>query len=195
MTDFIGEYMIDTNICDKIIEYHQKSDKKHDGYVGFQQIIPDIKQSTDVAISFDDEVAKEYFNVHLHQCLEKYLKTYMFAEIEQPTFRLKEKANIQYYPPGGGFKLWHYEHNANKPKDKEGVDYYPYMAKRHLVFMTYLNTVTDEGETEFFYQRRYIQPRKGLTLIWPAQWTHAHKGVPSQTQEKWIITGWYSYAN
>jgi hypothetical protein len=67
--------------------------------------------------------------------------------------------------------------------------------KRHLVFMTYLNTVDDEGETEFWYQRKYIQPRKGRTLIWPAEWTHTHRGIPSQTQDKYIITGWYSYVD
>jgi len=38
-----------------------------------------------------------------------------------------------------------------------------------------------------------VQPRKGLTLIWPADWTHHHRGVVSPTQEKYIITGWFSF--
>jgi hypothetical protein len=42
--------------------------------------------------------------------------------------------------------------------------------------MTYLNDVTDGGETGFFYQDVKIKPQKGLTLIWPAIWTHTHKG-------------------
>jgi hypothetical protein len=66
-------------------------------------------------------------------------------------------------------------------------------AARHLVFMTYLNDVTDAGGTEFLYQGITVQPRKGLTLIWPADWTHHHRGVVSPTQEKYIITGWFSF--
>jgi hypothetical protein len=61
--------------------------------------------------------------------------------------------------------------------------------------MTYLNDITDEGETEFFHQQIKIQPRKGLTLIWPADWTYTHRGITSPTQDKYIITGWFNYVN
>ena len=60
--------------------------------------------------------------------------------------------------------------------------------------MTYLNDVTDGGETEFMYQKLKIKPKKGLTLIWPADWTHTHRGIPSMTQVKYIATGWYCYS-
>ena len=59
--------------------------------------------------------------------------------------------------------------------------------------MTYLNDVTDDGETEFYYQKIKVKPQKGLTLIWPADWTHTHRGNTSKTQDKYIITGWYSF--
>ena len=36
-------------------------------------------------------------------------------------------------------------------------------------------------------------PRKGLTLIWPADWTHLHRGVVSPSEEKYIITGWFDF--
>ena len=56
-------------------------------------------------------------------------------------------------------------------------------ANRHLVFMTYLNDVFDEGGTEFFYQKIKAQPRKGLTLIWPVDWTHLHRGIVSPSEK------------
>lgn len=59
--------------------------------------------------------------------------------------------------------------------------------------MTYLNTVTDEGGTEFLNQELKISAEKGKTVIWPADWTHTHRGVASPTQEKYIITGWLSF--
>jgi hypothetical protein len=58
--------------------------------------------------------------------------------------------------------------------------------------MTYLNDV-DDGGTEFYYQKTIIKAEKGLTLIWPADWTYTHKGQISNTKEKTIITGWISY--
>ena len=58
--------------------------------------------------------------------------------------------------------------------------------------MTYLNDVYDGGETEFMFYNLKIKPRKGLTLIWPAGWTHMHRGLPSEKSEKMIVTGWFS---
>ena len=59
--------------------------------------------------------------------------------------------------------------------------------------MTYLNDVRDGGETEFFHQNLRVAARRGLTLIWPADWTHTHRGIVSPTEEKIIVTGWFSF--
>ena len=58
--------------------------------------------------------------------------------------------------------------------------------------MIYLNDVPDgEGETEFLYQRRRIKPTKGTVVIFPAGYTHVHKGNTMFTTDKYILTGWY----
>ena len=36
-----------------------------------------------------------------------------------------------------------------------------------------------------------IKPKKGLSVIWPADFTYTHRGIPSPTQEKYIATGWF----
>jgi hypothetical protein len=59
--------------------------------------------------------------------------------------------------------------------------------------MVYLNTLTDRGETEFFYQNHFEEPKEGKLVIWPSDWTHLHRGVPSLTQTKYILTGWCSH--
>ena len=82
---------------------------------------------------------------------------------------------------GEGFHKWHFENNG------KGVDTY-----RHLVFMTYLNTLENAG-TEFLYQNVTTPCEKGLTLIWPATWTHTHRGIVNNVGEKYITTGWYSF--
>ena len=38
-----------------------------------------------------------------------------------------------------------------------------------------------------------VQPKKGLTLIWPSEWTHAHKGSVLHANDKYIITGWMHF--
>ena len=59
-----------------------------------------------------------------------------------------------------------------------------------LAWMTYLNDVVEGGTTYFEYYDLEIKPRKGLTLIWPAEWTHAHKGNVLHSGSKYIVTGW-----
>jgi hypothetical protein len=58
--------------------------------------------------------------------------------------------------------------------------------------MTYLNDL-DDGGTEFYHQKLTIKAEKGLTLIWPVDWTHLHRGQISYTKEKTITTGWLSF--
>ena len=83
--------------------------------------------------------------------------------------------------PGEGFYRWHME-NSGIGQTK----------LRHLVFMTYLNTLDNAG-TEFLYQKTKMPCEKGLTVIWPAAWTHTHRGVTNYEGEKTIITGWFSF--
>ena len=59
--------------------------------------------------------------------------------------------------------------------------------------MTYLNDVTDGGETEFYFQKLKIKPVKGKMVLWPTDFTHLHRGITSPTQEKYIATGWYNF--
>lgn len=177
-----GYYLDDTSICDELIEYHKNDPTKQPGVV-FQnnkiKILKESKNSIDCVLR--DPLAEKYFN-SLQLCVNQYILDYPRCASSAP-WKVNESVNIQYYPPGGGYPVWHSE--------REYPDL-PY-SLRHLVFMTYLNDVTDQGETEFFHQQLKTKPEKGLTLIWPSDWTFYHRGVISPSQEKYIITGWFSY--
>lgn len=80
--------------------------------------------------------------------------------------------------PGGGYHIWHYE-TMNKET-----------SHRNLVFILYLNTIKEGGETEFLYQKKRIQPVEGRLVIWPAGFTHTHRGNPPLNENKYIVTGW-----
>ena len=58
-------------------------------------------------------------------------------------------------------------------------------ARRFLLCMLYLNDVDEGGETEFLYQSKRIEPIVGKTLIWPAYFTHLHRGNPPLKGEKY----------
>mgnify|MGYP003310952385 CR=1 FL=1 len=57
----------------------------------------------------------------------------------------------------------------------------------------YLNDVKKEdgGSTDFDYYKIKVNPERGKTLIWPAEWTHAHKGNIINSGSKYIITKWW----
>ena len=63
--------------------------------------------------------------------------------------------------------------------------------KRVLVWMFFLNTVTDGGGTYFSSYDLTVDAVEGRLVIWPAYWTHCHKGIVSKSQTKYIATGWY----
>ena len=117
----------------------------------------------------------------LKKCLDEYLKSYEFAN-DVYYFNIIEELKIQHYKKNDCYFKYHFENSGTVST-----------IKRHLVFMTYLNTVTDQGETEWFYQNLKVRPEKGLTVIWSADWYFTHRGIPSPTQTKYIVTGWYSY--
>jgi hypothetical protein len=180
LNNFIMGWYIDPGICDRLIDIHKHSRNKKPGAAGIAnaQVAIDktVKDSIDVCLS-PNIVPKEYSNV-LFKCLDLYTNKHEFSKINEVI--LYEDSQIQYYPPGGGYKNWHME--------KSGLAW-P-LVTRHMVFMTYLNTVEDQGGTDFYYQGITTKAEKGLTLLWPPEWPWTHRSQVSPTEEKYIITGW-----
>ena len=56
--------------------------------------------------------------------------------------------------------------------------------------MFYLNNAKCGTE---FMEYPTVQAKIGRLVIWPAFWTHVHKGVIPNKGIKYIITGWASY--
>jgi len=177
---FIGGWIIDENICDDMItQFNNNKDRVKPGVYGNINIKEDrsVKHSKDLTLK-PNEMIPDYIKA-LEGCLLRYTERYSYVK-GLSWFGLKDNFNIQYYPPGGGYKEWHCERGS---KDLIG---------RVLVFMTYLNDVPDGG-TKFFYQGITTPAKKGLTLIWPAEWTHTHCGEITEKYEKYITTGWFDF--
>ena len=183
MENFIHTFQVqDDSICDALIEYHKNNTETKDlGYTGsgkHTRIDKSIKDSIDVVVptySKDPSVLR-YHNEVIKIGVEQYTKKYEFCNMP---LQLRLPMNIQHYPIGGGYKSWHYERNSYMFDELSRV----------IVYMTYLNDLDNAG-TEWLYQKYKVEAKKGLTVIWPAEWTHTHRGVVSTTQEKYIATGW-----
>ncbi len=89
---------------------------------------------------------------------------------------------VQKTCPSGGYHNWHSEH-TNDLHSKETL----------LAWMVYLNDVEDGGETEFLYQSLRVKPIRNRLVLWPAGFTHLHRGNPPLKGDKYIVTGWINF--
>jgi len=140
---FIGAwYLPDVQVCDELIRFFKQSDKQHPGIIGEGIVDKNTKDSIDVIVpfaEFERPVMRRYLNM-LMVVVRAYVNKYERAG-ETGNWFITEAINIQYYQPGSGYTAWHTERTSNR---------IPFV-NRHLVFMTYLNDVYDQGGTEFLY--------------------------------------------
>ena len=181
---FIGGWYIPEKYCDELIDFYNRKEKHWVRGEAGGRYNPKTKISTEVIVK--PNVIENNFLGYmqsLDKCLDNYLEKYKEANgVER--FKAWENFKIQHYKKGEGFFEEHFENNGHKDT-----------IFRHLVFMTYLNNVEngEGGGTRFKYQNITSTAKKGLTLIWPAAWTPTHNGVTSHIDEKYNITGWFSF--
>ena len=122
---------------------------------------------------------KPFIDMFFQEIYPLYTQKYSYLK-QLATHNILE-VKIQKTKIGGGYHVWHCENSKMKSRN------------RILAFMVYLNDVTEGGETEFLYQKCRFKPEKNTLLVWPAQFTHVHRGNPPLSNDKYIITGWVEY--
>lgn len=216
--DFIEviDNALDRATCDAIVARMRGSDGLQPGRVG-GGVYPELKRSRDLRISGNADWAET--DARLQQAvfggLLNYLRKYPQALISPlmlqqsdaggGTRRLQAEdfaamgdqavadlaraclrpgaINLQWYSAGeGGYPYWHCE---LYPRDARAETLH-----RHLLWTLYLNDGFEEGETEFLFQQRKIEPRTGSLLIAPTAFTHTHRGNRPQNGDKFIATSW-----
>ena len=187
-TDFVYMEKIDEGIVDGIVDFYntQTIFEKWPGETiddnGGGMVNPAIKDSMDnpVFIGITDTRVRD-FTGEVNRVVNNYVDRFPLCA-KTNVWKMEEFFNLQYYKPGGGYHMWHCERQSSSRSN----------TYRHLVWMTYLNDVPDGG-TEWFHQDLYVPAEKGLTVIWPSDWTYHHRGRKSDTSEKLIATGWYHF--
>lgn len=184
-SSFIYGWYIPKKFCDDVLKWSiENKDLNYAGGCLSKEGLPIIddsyKKSSDKQFTIVSafNLYKKYISF-LNEGLINYSKKYNYFNLNSPIGDT-EGINFQHYKPGEGFKAWHAERLTLEK------------TTRVMVFMTYLNDVK-EGGTEFYHQKLKINAEKGLTLCWPSDWTHTHRGVISEKQNKYILTGWLNY--
>jgi hypothetical protein len=108
-------------------------------------------------------------------CIDEYVN--MFSLLQTSEFAVYD-CKLKKIPPGGGFHSWHYENGSY------------ISAPRSFVIQVYLNDEFDGGETEFLYQNLREEAVTGDVIIFPAGFTHTHRGNPPIGGTKYIATTW-----
>lgn len=133
-------------------------------------------------IAFDNSDPRDIFFDGLQRCYDTYTSKYSVL-LDSGKLRATH-IKMQRTGPGGGYHLWHGEQGSGP------------QASRCLVYMLYLNDIAPEdgAETEFLYQKKRFHPTENTMLLWPAAYTHAHRGNPVLGEtHKYIVTGWFYY--
>ena len=182
ITDFIAVYedAVSVEYCEKFIGYIDHyvehgiiikepfdSDHKDHSTINFHNDARyDMLSGDNLPLTFLPMV-KDY--------VDDYLDRYSLLKHEvMLMFDVKAKK----IPIGGGSHRWHYENGGLQ------------VSPRKLVVQLYLNTVEEGGETEFLYINKRVKAKQGTLIIFPAAFTHTHRGNPPIGQDKYILTTW-----
>ncbi len=186
--NFIGSWMIDNSLCNELVVYFENNQGNlQQGAIGSHASIKlDVKNRMDLRISAKDihlskdKVFKMYFD-NLFECYKDFSDKWphlkkIASQLDIPSF------NIGRYETGQHYQALHCE--------REGLG----SLHRLFAFMTYLNNVEEGGTTYFDNYNLEIKPKTGLTLIWPAEWTHTHRGNKVIKGTKYMLTGHLCFA-
>ena len=121
------------------------------------------------------DLISEIIKKGIGEYLQKYSVTFDYLSLSSP----KIKYHIVH--PHGGYHTWHSEWSGGDRTDSM------------LVWHLSLTSHKEEGELEFLYYGKRIEPKAGRLIMWPSYFTHTHKGNPIRTNtEKHYMTGWWN---
>ena len=185
-THFIGCWNLENNkLCNEITNFFEHNKNLQMPGVSGMGRNPKIKKTTDIAVHPNDlkkpkfVILKQYID-ELYKCFLDYQNQWPFLKTMLKTAHVPS-FNIQKYSRGDHFASLHSERTTLNT------------LHRLFAWMTYLNDVNDGGQTNFSHYGIKIKPKTGKTLIWPAEWTHAHTGEILKSGTKYIITGWIHF--
>ena len=179
--DFIIEYfnVFSSKQCQEIINYILDLEKN-------SLLIDENKKTNINVIHHTFNTADNYIhpistfslnNIYpkIQNCINHYVEEY--SVLKNSKF-LVNCFKFKKIPEHGGFFDWHCEQS-----DSQNI-------YRTFVIQIYLNDNFINGETEFKYYNKKIIPEVCKVLIYPAAYTHTHRGNPPIGGIKYLVSTW-----
>ncbi len=137
-----------------------------------------LEQSMSI-LGLESVIGTAFNEMFWGECYPKYAAEYAVLGTSDPHSIVLNK--IQRTKVGQGYHVWHYETSSRSS------------CNRLLTYIVYLNDVEEGGETEFLYLHKRVKPVAGTCVIFPASFTHTHRGNPPLSNDKYILTGWVEF--
>ena len=191
--NFIGIFdnVVSNEYCDEVIKHYEQR-AEYGATKTRKQLENVAKNSKDnsiyafeletnpIQMSFNHKLSTA-FSEALWYCHTLYAEKYGTLDSLSP-YNISESIKIQKTKPSEGYHIWHCEHGSIAT------------GRRIMLVMLYLNDVNDGGETEFLYQSKRIEPKKGRLVICPGSWTHTHRGNPPLSDNKYMMNTWLEFS-
>ncbi len=149
--------------CEKLINLYNKNLFKETGLLNYD--------CCDINVDLFP-YASELNNI-INLYIEKYPEVDMTA-----SYWILNRLRFKLFKKGNSFSSWHSEHNITN-------------SNRILAIQIYL-TEHNCG-TEFYYNKKTILSKIGRVCVFPAYFTHTHRGQPDFIKDRMIITGYYNF--
>jgi hypothetical protein len=182
--NFVGifEDAFSEDFCKKVIDLFEASDRA--GLTRSRQLDSpetstiekeDSQLHTEYSL-YQSYLVHDFSEVFWNTIYPEYAKTY--SVLKQAARHSNYAFKIQKTEIGQGYHVWHFESGSRA------------MSNRLMAWTLYLNDVEEGGETEFLYYPKRVKPKTGTLILWPAGFTHTHRGNPPISNTKYIVTGW-----
>ena len=184
LEQFIGIFpnAINNDLCFEFVKWYNEVSKHGITMSTMQDMRMSGNERKDTSIHIPATLPIQCFPRALCQPLWK--KVSKCLDIYQNNYHIERDMNSHGFKahrvlPVGGYHIWHHEHDYENPF-------------RILAWMIILEAPNGGGETEFLHQSMRIEPKVGQLTIWPAGFTHKHRGNPPLEGQKTYLTGWFS---
>lgn len=222
MSQFISIFpdVLSETLCQQLIQRHAQSNEVSRGRTG-HGVNLHLKDSHDISMinnpNWQDlqqkviersyPFVRNYVEQHYLSLISGINPTVVHPETGEPVIITKENFHevgihhldallqfifrydgftVQKYDKGvGGYHYWHSEIYPQLPNNEP--------LHRVLALLYYLNDVDEGGETEFHYQEISAKPKTGSLVIFPAGFTHTHKGHIPISNDKYVVTAWLMF--
>ena len=180
---FIGAWQLDdVELCNEIVNFFNQDNNNH-RHISLLEKTKSNEKSDFIRLTISSKRIKDE-NLEI---IEKYIENLMISYQEFINdWDFFQNFDRIYLGDISIDKFLLSGHHKNYHCDRDSID----NSHKMLSWITFLNdTDENEGILNFKYLNINIKPTKGLTLIWPSDWTHTYNESEIKNNEKYVIRG------